>query len=278
VFYSVVAPRGVSSTKFLAALTTSLARVPLVKEVQMEVLAGSIARELQANLDLSLEGVEEEVVRSGRTGKLVSVFSRIPAFMYSSHLVETGEQDQVAQGQVSPSLLSQIHEHFHKPLPMQLYSPAMGTKGLDLRTKQLLSCYRTMAKFLGSEQHVRATRLLPHFVEPDLVFGNIGGICLTVPGSLWEGGVEGPRPAPPGDWHVLVIGTRKSTDRAGTVVGQEASKLSQLTKLGYTPVLLPFTALANPSSILSSIHTLLRTTDVTMPNIDDGAVTRRGRW
>ena len=43
-------------------------------------------------------------------------------------------------------------------------------------------------------------RLLPHYDEPDLVFGNIGGNSLTVPASLWEGGALGPRRAPPGVW------------------------------------------------------------------------------
>ena len=28
---------------------------------------------------------------------------------------------------------------------------------------------------MGSEDYVGVTRILPHFTEPDLVFGNIGG-------------------------------------------------------------------------------------------------------
>merc|ERR1712210_390709 len=84
----------------------------------------------------------------------------------------------------------------------------------------------SLAKFLGSEQYCRVVRLLPHFDEPDIVFGNIGGITLTVPDNLWQEVADGPRPAPPGDWHVLVMGTRKSIDREGRVVGQDMAKLS----------------------------------------------------
>ena len=53
---------------------------------------------------------------------------------------------------------------------------------------------------MGSEAYVGVTRLLPHFTEPDLVFGNIGGISLSVPSLLTSQECPGPRPAPPGDW------------------------------------------------------------------------------
>ena len=111
------------------------------------------------------------------------------------------------------SLLANLSKASHRTLPMQLYSPAMDLRNLDLRMKQLVTCYRSLAKFLGSEEYCRVTRLLPHFDEPDIVFGNIGGNTLTVPDNLWQQDVDGPRPAPPGDWHVLVMGTRKSLDR-----------------------------------------------------------------
>ena len=53
---------------------------------------------------------------------------------------------------------------------------------------------------MGSETYVGVSRLLPHFTEPDLVFGNIGGISLSVPSYLTSQEVLGPRPAPAGDW------------------------------------------------------------------------------
>jgi hypothetical protein len=177
---------------------------------------------------------------------------------------------------VRPSLLFSLSSHGHRPLPIQLYSPAMDLRGLDIRTKQLLFCYRALAKFLGGEQYCRVARLLPHFTEPDIVFGHIGGISMTVPDYIWEEGLLGPRPSPPGDWHVLVMGTRKSLDASGRVVGQEAAKLSQLRRLGYTPLVVPFSTLSHPQVILKSLHSLLRTTDVDLPNLDDGAMERRG--
>lgn len=46
------------------------------------------------------------------------------------------------------------------------------------------------------------------------------------------------------------MGTRKSMDREGNVVGQEAAKLEQLRKMGYTPVVLPFANLNSPTVII----------------------------
>ena len=68
--------------------------------------------------------------------------------------------------------------------------------------KQLVTCYRGLARFLGSEQYCRVVRVLPHFAEPDIVFGNIGGCCLTVPEGLWRTESLVPRPAPVGEWWV----------------------------------------------------------------------------
>ena len=58
------------------------------------------------------------------------------------------------------------------------------------------------------------------------------GICLSVPGYMTDPNYLGPRPAPPGDWWVIVVGTKKSHDLQGRAVGQEAAKLRQLRKLG----------------------------------------------
>ena len=42
------------------------------------------------------------------------------------------------------------------------------------------SCYRALVRFMGSEEYVGVTRILPHFTEPDLVFGNIAGNTAAI--------------------------------------------------------------------------------------------------
>ena len=59
-------------------------------------------------------------------------------------------------------------------------------------------------------------------------------MCMSIPPHLTDPCYRGPRPVPPGDWWVLVVGTKKGQDIAGRVVGQEAAKLRQLKKLGET--------------------------------------------
>ena len=62
------------------------------------------------------------------------------------------------------------------------------------------------------------------------------------------------------------------------MVGQDLAKLSQLQSLGYTPLIVPITALNSPGQISSALKKLLNTTDVTLPNIDEGAMEKgRGR-
>ena len=69
-----------------------------------------------------------------------------------------------------------------------------------------------------------------------------------------------------------------SINREGRVLGQDLAKLSQLESLGYTPVIVPVAALGSSGQISSALKRLLRTTDVTLPNIDDGAIEKgRGR-
>ena len=58
---------------------------------------------------------------------------------------------------------------------------------------------------------------------------------MTVPGYMTDPDYVGVRPPPPGDWWVVVVGTRKSQDSRGNVVGQEAAKLRQLKLLGQSP-------------------------------------------
>ena len=63
----------------------------------------------------------------------------------------------------------------HKPLPMELLVPQMNTTKLDTRWRQIINCKKALVRFMGTDEYVGVTRVLPHFSEPDLVFGNIGG-------------------------------------------------------------------------------------------------------
>ena len=56
------------------------------------------------------------------------------------------------------------------------------------------------------------------------------------------------------------------------MVGQDLAKLSQLKILGFTPLIVPINVLGSPGQISTALKKLLRTTDVTLPNIDDGAI------
>ena len=204
--------RKIYNFSFISVLSKSLETISTeprsssfcAKEASVELVEA-----LTSNLNIVLESQDsvESLLKSSK--RLTALFSRIPAFLIQSWSLDTGETSTVPV-----SLLANLSKASHRTLPMQLYSPAMDLRSLDLRMKQLVTCYRSLAKFLGSEQYCRVARLLPHFDEPDIVFGNIGGITLTVPDSLWQQDVDGPRPAPPGDWHVLVMGTRKSLDRS----------------------------------------------------------------
>jgi hypothetical protein len=268
--------RKVYNNFFISVLSKSLQTVsgePGGSDFDVKETSVKLVEVLTLNLNLVLE--DQDAVRAllNSSKRLTALFSRIPAFLIQSLKLDTGETSIVPA-----SLLAHLSKASHRTLPMQLYSPAMDLRSLDLRMKQLVTCYRALAKFLGSEQYCRVARLLPHFDEPDIVFGNIGGITLTVPDNLWQEVADGPRPAPPGDWHVLVMGTRKSLDREGRVVGQDLAKLSQLQSLGFNPLIVPIASLASSGQISNALKKLLRTTDVTLPNIDDGAMAKgRGR-
>ena len=210
--------------------------------------------------------VEEMDMRHERnSSKTISVFTRIPAFISTSCSVDTEMEVGMEREREDFLLRSQ-----HRQLPMELFVPQMETRQLDHRSRQMINCYRALVHFMGGEQFVGVTRVLPHFTEPDLVFGNIGGICMTVPGQLAGREVApGPILPPPGDWWVMVMGTRKSHDRAGNLVGQEAAKLRQLKKLGYSAIVIPYFEL-NSNTVAKSIAKHLKTENVSLPNLDDG--------
>ena len=67
-----------------------------------------------------------------------------------------------------------------------------------------------------------------------------------------------------------MVGTKKSQDRAGNVIGQEAAKLRQLRILGYTPIVIPFSAQSNFSTVMKTMATLMKSIDSFDLNLDDG--------
>jgi len=208
------------------------------------------------------------------SNKTISIFTRIPAFISSGYSIETESKEYL----IEKTRLDFILKSQHKNLPMEFYVPQMNTKTLDKRSKQLINCYRCLVRFMGSEHYIGVSRILPHFTEPDLVFGNIGGNCLTIPSYLTDPEFVGHRRPPPGDWWAVVVGTRKTQNLAGDFIGQEAAKLRQLKNLGYTPIVIPYSDLGNPGLVASSLARLLKSEDVSLPNLDDGIRERNRKF
>jgi len=209
---------------------------------------------------------QRTITSESSEGKHVSIFTRIPAFMYLSQVVDSGSDCH----KIDKTFITNLLSHFHKRLPIELFSPQLDVKNLESRTKQLVTVHRAMVKFMGNEQYVKVSRILPHFEQPDIIFGNIGGISMSVPHYLTDPGYVGLKKPPPGDWWVLVVGSRKSQDLQGNIIGQEAAKVSQLKKLGFTPVVLLYKDMGNPNKIMQAIAKVLKTTEVNLPNIDEG--------
>eukprot|EP00092_Neocalanus_flemingeri_P034348 GFUD01037355.1.p1 GENE.GFUD01037355.1~~GFUD01037355.1.p1 ORF type:complete len:642 (+),score=139.80 GFUD01037355.1:77-2002(+) len=269
--------RSIYSEKFNDVLFAGINSLPgdcFNKDTDFSALTKNVASSILKNLNVADDIVEREMVYERNMIKTISVFTRIPAFISTCYRIETG----VKENLIEPSRADILSKSQHRRLPMELHVPQMNTKNLDQRSKHLINCYRAMTRFMGNEQYVGVTRILPHFSEPDLVFGNIGGNSLTIPSYLTDPEFVGFRRPPPGDWWVIVVGTRKSHDLAGNVIGQEAAKLRQLEKLGYTPIVIPNSDLGAPSTVIKSLAKLLKTENISLPNLDDGLRERNRKF
>ena len=258
------------SKKFNDVVFSAMNSLPgdlFTKETDFSAATHAMATSMMKSLGIEDDPAEREKLDERMLkNKTISIFTRIPAFISSCYKIETELRDNL----IESSRTDLISKSQHKNLPMELYVPQMKTKNVDQRAKQLINCFRALVRFMGTEHYVGVARILPHFTEPDLVFGNIGGNCLTIPSYLTDPDFVGFRRAPPGDWWVLVVGTRKSHDLDGNVIGQEAAKLRQLKKLGYTPIVIPNMFLGNPGTVYKSLAKLLKTENVSLPNLDDG--------
>jgi len=248
-----------------AAINSSWPGKSFKEDTDFLAVTKDVASRIMTNFGAA-ENADEIESLERNINKTISIFTRIPAFISSCYRIETGEKDNL----IEPNILDVINKSQHKRLPLELYAPQMSIKRLDKRSKQLVNCHKILVEFFGTELYVGVTRILPHFTEPDLVFGNIAGNCLTIPTWLTDAEFVGFRRPPPGDWYVLVIGTRKSHDFAGNVVGQEAAKVKQLEKLGYNPFVISYGDLGSRTRVMNSLVKLLKANDVELPNLDDG--------
>ena len=143
------------------------------KGSNIETLSETIAAKLLERL-----GVPPEIQREsslGRTdSKTAALLTRIPAFISSSCRLE-GTASSSDQTLLDPAKTHFLCRSHHRDFPMQVFVPMMETGSLDKRSSQIVRCHRALVRFMGTDGYVGLTRILPHFTEPDLVFGNIGG-------------------------------------------------------------------------------------------------------
>lgn len=204
-------------------------------------IAGNIFKSLypnslnNLNLETEIELISEDAL----------VYARIPAFLCQSFHINNPGSD-VKKIEISRS--HAIFTRIHSPLPIEIYSPHLKIKHLKYRSKLLVNCYRGLVSLLGSEHYAKPVRILPHFPEPDIVFGHIAGNQLSVPEYLSDPNFRGPRPAPPGEWVALVMATRKTLNQDNKISGIEAAKMRELEALGYTAVVVPYTAIKDSHS------------------------------
>jgi len=265
------------SEKFNKLLFSEINQLPselFASDLDLSLIAEKVSRGMISKLNIATIERDKSIERNDQ--KSTSMFTRLPSFISSSYSLECESVDPEAV--IHPKRCFQLSRVEHRKLPMELLAPQMKTNNLELRWKQIVNYKRALVRFMGSEDYVGVTRILPHFTEPDLVFGNIGGICLSIPQYLTSAHHVGPRAAPPGDWWVLVIGMSKTFDNQGNIIGQEAAKIRQLKKLGYNPLVTPYSVKNKTESALKTLHQLLKSENVSLPNLDDGYRERKRKF
>ena len=130
-------------------------------------------------------------------------------------------------------------------VPAIFYEKTRLPATLDLSRRQQLvyAVYRGLLTALDSEDYLRIVHVLPHFQEPDIIFGHIAGNKISVPLSLLEAAEYDIKPAPDiGEWTVISVDAPSSIGRD---LGELASTTEfspqhanperhrQLRKLGY---------------------------------------------
>ena len=121
--------------------------------------------------------------------KYSSTLARVPAFLTFNMRLDEVELDEGLNMDLAASILS----FFHKKIPVQIHTPQMNIDKLENRSKLLVNSYRGALRILGSQRFVGVGRILPHFPEPDIIFGNIGGTPVAVPEYLTDPSILRPK-------------------------------------------------------------------------------------
>jgi len=203
-------------------------------------------------------------LRSNR--RYASTICRVPAFLCFNLRLDEIDLEHSMSMDLAAAILA-LH---NKKLPVQLKSPQMSMDGIDNRSRLLVTCYRSLVRYLGHQRFAGVARLLPQFPEPDLVFGHIAGVAASVPEYLTDPTILRPKRAPVGEWTVLIIASKKNINSDSHLTALEHVKVRQLRKVGFNPVVLPYSALKSPELSFKMLPKLLTKENVTLPNLDDG--------
>ena len=87
-------------------------------------------------------------------------------------------------GCINPTLNTQLLHLTQRRIPIE---NLITQQNLSPRQKQLLNVQSIIASQLGDKNYVGIFYALPHLQEPDLVFGHLGAIPLSIPQDLTEG-------------------------------------------------------------------------------------------
>jgi hypothetical protein len=99
-----------------------------------------------------------------------------------------------------------------------------ATLALTRRQQLIYAVYRGLLSALDSDAYLRIVHVLPHFQEPDIIFGHIAGNKISVPLSLLEAPEYDIKPSPDvGDWTVISVDAPSS-------IGKELDDLASTTE------------------------------------------------
>ena len=89
-----------------------------------------------------------------------------------------------------------------------------ATINLTRRQQLVHAVYKGLLAGLEHESYLKIVHILPHFQEPDIVFGHIAGNIITYPSSMSEMPDYEVKPAPEiGEWTVISVDSPSSTAR-----------------------------------------------------------------